>query len=106
MVEIINNPEVSDAVMNRRTQAFLNDLGDWHQAEMEIRNMNVDAADQPGLILLISVYCHCLDLVDEWLPQLHRWLNQRNGQLTAASTKKIKRDVGTLAFLLGLIWLH
>lgn len=149
MVEIINNPEVSDAVMNRRTQAFLNDLGDWHQAEMEIRNMNVDAADQPGLILLISVYCHCLDLVDEWLrrliksidnpgsmlerqgippdklpdapleltvclrltqapdlPQLHRWLNQRNGQLTAASTKKIKRDVGILAFLLGLFWLH
>lgn len=149
MVEIVSNPDVSEAVLFRRTQAFLNDLSDWHQAEMEIQNLCVGVADRLGLNLLASVYRHYLELVEDWLrlviesidnpgsmldcqgtppdkrpdapleltvclrltqapdlPQLHRWLHQRNDQLTAASTKRIKRDVGMLAFLLGLFWLH
>jgi hypothetical protein len=40
------------------------------------------------------------------LPQLRRWMNQRNDQLMAASMKSIKRSTGILAFMLGLMWLH
>jgi hypothetical protein len=40
------------------------------------------------------------------LPQLHRWLIQRNDQLMTASMKKINRSTGVLAVLLGLMWLN
>jgi hypothetical protein len=57
-IDILNNSEVSDMVMNRRTQAFLNDLSDWHQARIEIQNMNAYGVDREGLSLLVSVYRH------------------------------------------------
>lgn len=149
MTDIVNNPAVSECVLRRRTQAFLNDLSDWHLAMAEIQNLDVNAADQTGLALLIAVYRHHLGAVDEWLrrlvqsienprvmlqqqgtqlnaksdvplklelclnltqapelPQLERWLLQRQDKLNTAVTQKLNRNVGTLAFLLGLFWLN
>jgi hypothetical protein len=70
MVDIIENPAVSEATLTRRTQAFLDDLADWRQAALEIQNLNARGADDEGASLLLSVYRHYLDLVDEWLRRL------------------------------------
>ena len=149
MVDIINNPEVSEAVLSRRTQAFLDDLADWHQAAMELEKLNAHGLDRKGASLLLSVYRHYLDQVDEWLqrlvdsienpdkvlqsrgvfwddetdrtleldvnlsltqppdfPELSRWVEQRIGQESLASHKKLKRQAGILGLLLGFFWLH
>jgi len=37
---------------------------------------------------------------------LERWPLQRQDQLNIAATKRLNRNVGTLAFLLGLFWLN
>ena len=70
MVEIVSNPEVTEAVLTRRTQAFLDDLADWHQAAREIKNLNAYGPDREGASLLLAVYRHYLDQVDEWLRRL------------------------------------
>ena len=70
MVDIINNPEVSEAVLTRRTQAFLDDLADWRLAALEIQNLDARGADREGASLLLSVYRHYIDQVDEWLRRL------------------------------------
>jgi hypothetical protein len=67
---IPGNHDVSDAVMNRRTQAFLSDLSDWRQAEMEVQNLKAYGVDKVGASLLISVYQHYRESVEDWLRRL------------------------------------
>ena len=52
MVEIVTNPDVREAVLTRRTQAFLDDLVDWHPAAMEVQNLNTHGPDREGASLL------------------------------------------------------